>query len=422
MIALIITTYNRPEYLSRCFDSLSKIDIYGVPLMIIISDDCSTNINTLKQISSFKLHNVNVVTIRTKQNSGIKQSLLQACTAAFTRYNCTYAINLDSDAIVKPDFVKRLLQLKRAYPIYIASGFNSMNKNKDGSLRNPIIIQEQNYYIKKYINGINMIFDKKDFYNVIKPALESNGNWDFNTHNYSSGFIIARPSLVEHIGLNSSMGHTENPDVAFDFNAKLFLKDVTLLGVDAHDPKGIQRAADISLKNIEFGDVKIITKRLFQGREGYSRFCIKEMYKYISTSNVLIIHPDGYPQNVNAWDDNFLKYDYIGATWSYKDNKNVGNGGFSLRSAKLLNIIKDFNLTSYHPEDDIICRKMRPVLEEQGIIFAPEEVANRFSIEGYGAKCFIDSSGIQANKYSGQFGFHGYSVIGLPTPPLKKVK
>ena len=422
MTALVITTYNRPEYLSKCFESLRKMDINGLPLMVIISDDCSTDIETLKLISTFSLHGVKVIRHKTKSNSGIKESLLFAASLAFSKYNCKHVINLDGDAIVKPNFIKRLLALKRAFPLYIVGGFNSMNRNKDNTLRNPIIEEGENYYLKKYINGINMIFDENDFNKVIKPALESFGNWDFNTHNHAKSFIIAKPSLVEHIGINSSMGHHDNPDVAHDFSEKLKLPNVTLFGIDAHDPQGIMRAFKISTQQIEFGDVKILTERLFQGREGYSKFCIKEMHKYVQTSHVLIIHPDGYPQNINAWDDDFLNYDYIGATWSYKDNMNVGNGGFSLRSKKLLDILKNLNLREYHPEDDIICRSLRPTLESMGIVFAPEEVANRFSIEGYGAKCFTDSRGIPANKYSGQFGFHGYSVIGLPQPPLPKVK
>lgn len=204
---------------------------------------------------------------------------------------------------------------------------------------------------------------------------------------------------------------------------KLILNSVCLFGIDAHDPKGMLRAAEISQKEIEFGDVQIITEHnYFRGREGYSRFCIERMNEFVKTSHVLIIHPDGYVQNAAAWKDEWLQYDYIGATWTYKDGMNNGNGGFSLRSKKLLEILSKIDCDKYnvHPEDCFISRQIRKWLEtEYQIKFAPEEVCNQFSIEAY-ASNMIDSQGFGSNTYTGQFGFHGYHVVGLPEPPIRK--
>lgn len=201
--------------------------------------------------------------------------------------------------------------------------------------------------------------------------------------------------------------------------SKRILPDVTLFGIDAHNPSGIIRAANICQRDIDFAHVNIITARLFpgaslqEGRENYSRFMIKELSSHFSTSHVLTIHADGYIQNPSAWNDEWLNFDYIGASWGYKDNRNVGNGGFSLRSQKLCDILeKDDSVNEFHPEDHQICRVYRQYLVDYyGIRFAPEEVANRFSIEAYGAAAFPDG-----NKYSGQFGFHGPHVKGLPIP------
>lgn len=202
------------------------------------------------------------------------------------------------------------------------------------------------------------------------------------------------------------------------------LPNVTLFGIDSFDPSGLLRAAEICQRGIKFGKVKMITDDLFtkggtphQRREDYSRFCIQDMAKYITTSHVLIIHPDGYIQDPTKWNDDWLQWDYIGATWGYKDNMNNGNGGFCLRSKKLLDILARTELTNYHPEDDIICRQLRPWLEQKfSIKFAPEEVCNKFSIEAYGVNHFIDSGGFRANTYTDQFGFHGKHCIGLPIP------
>jgi glycosyltransferase involved in cell wall biosynthesis len=50
--AIIIPTYNRPEYLKKCFESLA--DTYIAPeTLIYIIDDASTNKETIKLIKAF---------------------------------------------------------------------------------------------------------------------------------------------------------------------------------------------------------------------------------------------------------------------------------------------------------------------------------------------------------------------------------
>lgn len=404
MTALILTTFNRPEYLIQCLQSLANVN-YPKDTLLIIVDDCS-NDETKQLINDFSLP-IQIIKYFKPANKGIKDSLLIGYKLAFAY--CDIAINIDADAIVKPEFITRLLELQKQFPENIVSGFNS--KNKDGDrLRNPIISEQEGYSLKKYANGINMCVNRDLYDKYIHKGLISNTNWDFAASKENS-CIIAVPSLVQHIGIHSSMGHGNNPDVACDFKL-LSLPTVTLFGIDAHDPEGLKRAANICTKDVEFGDVKIITERLFSGREAYSKFCIADMASYIDTSHVLIIHPDGFIQNPQAWDDDWLQYDYIGATWWYKSGGNVGNGGFSLRSKKLLDILATLDIDNFHPEDDVICRQLRPWLEsEHGIKFATEDVANRFSIEAFNSP---------DNKYAGQFGFHGYGVKGLPIPPAPK--
>lgn len=413
--ALIIPVFNRPQYVAQCFDSLQRANIPKDTLVLLIND-ASTDRETNRLFDAFTLPNATITKVVNKVNKGIKSNLLYGYEYTFEN-GCDVVINLDSDAIVKPDFIQSLLKLHKQFPDKIVSGFNSLNK--DGSkLRNPIISEHKGYSVKMYANGINMCIGRSVYDKYIKPALQTGGNWDFEATKETGGCIVHVPSLVQHIGLQSSMGHSNNPDVAADFKI-LSLPDVTLFGIDAHDPKGIERAANICTQMVEFGDVKIITERLFFGREGYSKFCIKDMAQYISTSHVLIIHPDGYIQNPLAWDNEWLKYDYIGALWGFYDNMCNGNGGFSLRSKKLLDIISKLDLNVYHPEDEIICRELRPMLEKKGIRFAPAEVCNLFSIEAYGGGLWKDRKGVTGNAYKGSFGFHGYNVTGLPVPTNK---
>lgn len=405
---LIITSYNRPEYLKRCYESIAACEL-PYNLNIILVDDASTDEETLRLFREFYFPNVPITKITTEQNEGIRKRLLQACDIAFG--SSDIVINLDGDAIVKPHFINRLLELKEQHLDNIITGFNCKIGN-----RHPLISEHEGYSLKKYVGGINMCFDAQQYTNYIRPALLKAGNWDHNAciaaDKDRKPIVVAVPSLVQHIGVKSSMGHDNNPDIADDFKL-LSLPDVTLFGIDAHDPKGILRSAEICQRDIEFGDVKIITERLFVGREGYSDFCINRMAEYVNTSHVLIIHADGYILNPSAWDNDWLQYDYIGATWWYKDNMNVGNGGFSLRSKKLLDMLSVMGIEHTHPEDNVICRELRPILEQQGIKFAPEEVANRFSIEAYNTP---------DNKYNGQFGFHGYNVDLSEVAPYLQLK
>lgn len=127
----------------------------------------------------------------------------------------------------------------------------------------------------------------------------------------------------------------------------------------------------------------------------YSKFIVKDLNNYINTDHVLIFQNDGFISNVKAWDEEFLNYDYIGAPWWYDDENNVGNGGFSIRSKKLLDILSnDDHIQDTDPEDHNICRVYGDYLKkEHGIKFAPERLAEKFSVEN--------------GNYSNQFGFHG---------------
>lgn len=399
-VALVIPIYNRPQYVKRCFASLEKLTVK--PDIVVLVDDCSTDIAVDKLINDFQLNGCRKVNIRLQKNRGVKGALFEGIDAVIDK--CDLVINLDSDAIVKPDFVERLVELhNEKLNNLIVSGFNN-SKEKT--------LEDLAYYqIKKHANGINMCFNSWQYEQHIKPALlAKSGNWDYMASESAGKVVVTIPSCVQHIGLQSSMGHV-GADVAHDFKI-LDLPNVTLFGIDSHDKAGINRAAEISQRDINFGAVNIITKDLFtkrgsheQRRNDYSRFMIEQLHKHFNTSHVLTIHADGYVLNADAWDNEWLQYDYIGATWLFKDNMNVGNGGFSLRSKKLCDLLASHTLEYIHPEDYHICRTYRPALEELGIKFAPEEVANKFSIEAYGSGVFA-----KANQYSGQFGFHSSHI------------
>ncbi len=205
---------------------------------------------------------------------------------------------------------------------------------------------------------------------------------------------------------------------------KLQLPQITLIGIDCINVERLQKALDISSKHIEFGAAKLLTSldsddsrkvsiAQLESIDAYSKFCIKDLAQYVDTEYALVIQYDGFVLNADAWSDEFLQYDYIGAVWQvgpwFGDDfpkelhgaEVVGNGGFSLRSKKFLDasarLFSEGKITRYQPEDVALCVYYRDLLEMEGIKFAPIDVAKKFS---YNMKS-KDSS------WSGEFGFHG---------------
>lgn len=158
-----------------------------------------------------------------------------------------------------------------------------------------------------------------------------------------------------------------------------------------------ERAVFLTDQAINVDGVETIQVSSVADRADYSRRMLQDINDYVETDFVLIVQWDGYILNPKSWDESFLDYDYIGARWVNNDGFAVGNGGFSLRSRRLLDALKvEGALPSGNEnEDEVICRRLRPQLEgEYELRFAPEGVADRFSIERIGLNAH-------------PFGFHG---------------
>jgi len=146
-------------------------------------------------------------------------------------------------------------------------------------------------------------------------------------------------------------------------------------------------------------------ERLSSGRD-YSRFMLRRLIDFIGTAHCLVVQWDGFVLDATQWDQAFLDFDYIGAPWpQFDDDRDVGNGGFSLRSRKLLEACCDPAFQLAHPEDVAICRTNRKLLEEEhGMRFADRRTAERFSFERE-----------QPNEPT--FGFHGvFNMISALGP------
>jgi len=132
---------------------------------------------------------------------------------------------------------------------------------------------------------------------------------------------------------------------------------------------------------------KIIPK--INSIEEYNRFVVFDLNQYIKTSHFIMIQFDGFITNPDEWSQLFWHYDYIGAPWPQQSHgyHNVGNGGFSFRSKKLMNLVQNYAATAFNPalaEDLYICQGLRPVLEQNdNIYFADQLIASHFSAESF---------------------------------------
>jgi hypothetical protein len=174
--------------------------------------------------------------------------------------------------------------------------------------------------------------------------------------------------------------------------------------------------------NSSWGDLPVINIPKIKSYFEYNNLLLNQLSNFVKTDFCLIIQYDGYILNSSSFSKSFFDYDYIGAPWPWHKTNNMGNGGFSWRSKKLLQATKELNYSksNQEPEDDFICRTKRDILEKRyGCLFAPEEIAAQFSIE-HGSRNYPT------------FGFHGvwhlvkiykdnidYLLNNIPTRLLK---
>ena len=215
------------------------------------------------------------------------------------------------------------------------------------------------------------------------------------------------------------------------------LADVTLCAVDCVDAGLAERALRLSMEQCSFGAVKLLTSTplacdyidvvpiaRITSSAAYSTFVARELHRFITTRHALVTQWDGYVLNASCWTREFLEYDYIGARWlpgktgtlGPGDQYAIGNGGFSLRSIRLMRAVAKLAASmpdaALHPEDGFICIRLRPVLEhDYGLRFAPAEVADRFSFE-------------RVPVEHPTFGFHGVVNIaaGLKNPDFSRLQ
>ncbi|MCG7404449.1 MULTISPECIES: DUF5672 family protein [Caballeronia] len=178
----------------------------------------------------------------------------------------------------------------------------------------------------------------------------------------------------------------------------------------------------------------------------YSWFVMFALWKLIDTDFALVLQDDGWVLDGNNWRDEFFDYDYIGAPvhqacvesaagtewishFKWRDRidrpghvvRPVLNGGFSLRSRRMLRALMDhpeikveiprpelldnsefrMRWSNRAPNEDVqLTATLRPQLEAVGIKYAPLDLCKLFAVEDsgpiYGDADFMDLFGHHA--------------------------
>jgi|APGre2960657373_1045057.scaffolds.fasta_scaffold122344_1 hypothetical protein len=230
----------------------------------------------------------------------------------------------------------------------------------------------------------------------------------------------------------------------------LNLSRVTLFAIDnTNRIEGTIKSLHTSMQVAKFGATKLVTSKEYIDKysdellqdgivceemvpsianiDDYNYYILYELHRHIETDFVLISQDHAFIINPEAWTDEFLNYDYLGAPWPWRENSFVtpfgehirsGNGGFSLRSKRLLEVpnkvnipfkvaeqadfYKMFGATNTN-EDGNICVHNRHIFMEQGCKFPPVELAAKFSYE----------SPVPENQGIIPFGFHNNLPMGV---------
>lgn len=186
----------------------------------------------------------------------------------------------------------------------------------------------------------------------------------------------------------------------------LALPNVTLVAVGTMLHELLRITISDCVARVSFGDLVIYSDRADlinvpgarqiaapcgTDKKDVMEFYYGEAAQAITTSHALMIEWDAGIRDVGMWRDEFLQYDYIGAPWPLEylevwggdPECNVGNGGFTLLSKKLSDLIYTHRAALPVSSDVHPSRDHRRAYEQldSSIRWAPRSVAADFAFE-----------------------------------------
>ena len=211
---LVVPFYSRVNYVKDFLESLQQSDLSNC-LIIFMDESMTKDVNedhiaVHSLIKNFKIPNL--IKVFKNKHGNMFDSILTGWDMIYPF--CDHLITLDSDTIMKKDWVSKINEsyyaMKNDYPdnqFIICSGFNTENK------RHCIIEKRSQYILKNSVGGCNMFFHKDIYPDYIRKTLISH-KWDSNIISYIqflNGVIgTTNPSVIQHIGEISS-GHRDEP-------------------------------------------------------------------------------------------------------------------------------------------------------------------------------------------------------------------
>lgn len=192
---------------------------------------------------------------------------------------------------------------------------------------------------------------------------------------------------------------------------KIGLENITAVSINCVNAQEGINALLYSAKNIQFKelilftheeishpDIRVVKIDKLASVDQYNDFVLRlnDYYDILDSDYTLIVQDDGFVTSPELWRNDFLQYDYIGAPWPSERSwvekqfnqqymkpgfNQVGNGGFSLRSRKFLELSAHFISCEGAGEDTFLCHRHYGYMLQNGINFAPVEVAKQFSWE-----------------------------------------
>jgi glycosyltransferase involved in cell wall biosynthesis len=211
---IVIATYNRLQILRETMQSLEKSDLTNT-LLIMVDDNSNTD--TVEYLKSLKVNNTPTICVFKKENRNMFDSFKLAFDCCTSESNLKYYVIMDSDTIHKQDWLikeKDLYNKLSNTEKCIITGFNTD--------AHPFNMVNDSYCKKKSIGGINILFDKDFYLNILRGTLYDFA-WDWtmsdrcNSHNIN--MYCTTPSVIQHIGhLHTTMkGRTGVGVTAIDY-------------------------------------------------------------------------------------------------------------------------------------------------------------------------------------------------------------
>ena len=160
---------------------------------------------------------VRVVKISKSRHGSMFDSLAHGWRLLVEGYGCQLLMSLDSDTLVKPDWVTRVVEVHDQNrpsvegPLLV-TGFHSPNHRT--------LATRPTYRVKKSMGGMNMLFDLQTWSGHVEPCLISL-QWDSDlcrrVRAAGGGMLASKPSVVQHIGRFGLWSGLFRFDRAWDF-------------------------------------------------------------------------------------------------------------------------------------------------------------------------------------------------------------